>query len=46
MDPKAIISVLFAAIVALIGWNIQTTYELSIKIAKLEYLLLQDALVK
>lgn len=46
MDQKAIISILFAAVITLIGWNIRTTYEISIKLAKLEYLLLQDAMLK
>ena len=46
MDQKTIISVLFAAIIGLIGWNIKTTHELTISVAKLEYLLLQDSLLK
>ena len=46
MDQKAIISVLFAAIIGLIGWNIKTTHELTISVSKLEFILLQDALVK
>lgn len=46
MDQKAVISVLFAAIIALIGWNIKTTHELTLSVSKLEFILLQDALVK
>lgn len=46
MDPKTIISVLFAAIIGLIGWNIKTTHELTISVSKLEYILLQDAMAK
>ena len=46
MDQKTIISVLFAAIIGLIGWNIKTTHELTISVSKLEFILLQDALVK
>ena len=46
MDQKAVISVLFAAIIALIGWNIKTTHELTISVSKLEYILLQDAFTK
>jgi len=46
MDQKVIISVLFAATVGLIGWNIKTTHELTISVSKLEFILLQDALVK
>lgn len=46
MDSKTIISVLFAAIIGLIGWNIKTTHELTISVSKLEYILLQDAMVK
>ena len=46
MDQKAVISVLFAAIIALIGWNIKTTNELTISVSKLEYILLQDAFTK
>ena len=46
MDQKTIISVLFAAIIGLIGWNIKTTHELTISVSKLEYILLQDAMVK
>lgn len=46
MDQKAIISVLFAAIMGLIAWNIKTTHELTLSVSKLEFILLQDAMVK
>lgn len=46
MDTKAIVSVLFAAIVGLIGWNIKTTNELQLKIQRLEIILLNDAMLK
>jgi hypothetical protein len=46
MDQKAIISVLFAAVVALIGWNIKTTNDLQLQVQRLEIILLNDALVK
>lgn len=46
MDQKTIISVLFAAIIGLIGWNIKTTHELTISVSKLEFILLQDAMAK
>ena len=46
MDQKAIISVLFAAVMGLIGWNIKTTNELQLAVQRLEILLLSDALEK
>ena len=46
MDQKVIISVLFAAVIGLIGWNIKTTHELTISVSKLEFILLQDAMAK
>ena len=46
MDQKAIISVLFAAVVTLIGWNISTTHELTLQVQKLEVILLNDAFTK
>lgn len=39
-------SVLFAAVVALIGWNISTTHELTLQVQKLEVILLNDAFAK
>ena len=46
MDQKAIISVLFAAVIALVGWNIKTTNELQLSVQRLEIILLNDALLK
>ena len=46
MDQKAIISVLFAATVGLIGWNIKTTNELQLQVQRLEIILLDDAFAK
>ena len=46
MDQKAIISVLFAAVVALIGWNIKTTNDLQLQVQRLEIILLDDAFTK
>lgn len=46
MDVKAIMSVLFAAIIGLIGWNIKTTNELQLAVQRLEIILLDDALQK
>jgi 5S rRNA maturation endonuclease (ribonuclease M5) len=46
MDQKAIISVLFAAVIALVGWNIKTTNELQLAVQRLEIILLQDAMLK
>lgn len=39
MDQKAIITVLFAAVISLIGWNIKTTNELQLTVARMEYIL-------
>jgi len=36
--------VLIAAMVALIGWNIKTTHDLTINVARLEILLRADAM--
>jgi len=46
MDQKTIISILFAAVVALISWNISTTHELTLQVQKLEVILLNDAFTK
>lgn len=46
MDQKAIIPVLFAAVVALIGWNIKTTNDLQLQVQRLEIILLDDAFTK
>lgn len=46
MDNKTLVSVLFAAVIGLIGWNIKTTHELTISVSKLEFILMQDAFAK
>jgi hypothetical protein len=43
MDGKAIMGALFAALLALLGWNISTTHELTLQVQKLEIILLNDA---
>lgn len=43
MDNKALIGVLFAALLALLGWNIATTHGLTLQVQKLEIILLNDA---
>jgi hypothetical protein len=46
MNSNAIASVLFAAVVGLIAWNIKTTHELTLQVQKLEIILLNDAFAK
>lgn len=46
MDVKMVMSILFAAIIGLIGWNIKTTNELQLAVQRLEIILLDDALQK
>lgn len=46
MDTKALMSVLVAAVIALVGWNIKTTHELTLAVQKLEIILLNDAFAK
>ena len=46
MNVNAIASVLFAAVVGLIAWNINTTHELTLQVQKLEIILLNDAFAK
>ena len=41
---KAIITVLFAAIVSLLGWTVKSVHDLSISVAQMEYLLQQIAM--
>ena len=36
---KSLLPILFAAVVGLIGWNIKTTNELQITVARLEIIL-------
>lgn len=37
---------LFTALLALLGWNISTTHELTLQVQKLEIILLDDAFQK
>ena len=46
MEQKAVISVLFAAITAMIGWDIKTTNDLQLRVQRLEIILLNDAFTK
>jgi hypothetical protein len=46
MDNKALVGVLFAALIGLLGWNISTTHELTLQVQKLEIILLNDAFAK
>lgn len=46
MNQGQIISVLFTAVVALIGWNIKTTNDLQLQVQRLEIILLDDAFTK
>ena len=46
MDSKTLVSVMIAAMIALVGWNIKTTHELTLAVQKLEIILLNDAFVK
>ena len=46
MDGKAILPIMFAALMALLGWNIQTTNQLQLAVQKLEIILLSDAFEK
>ena len=41
---KSVMSVLIAAMAALIGWNIKTTNELQLSVQRLEILLRADAM--
>ena len=46
MESKALLGGLFAALLALLGWNISTTPELTLQVQKLEIILLNDAFSK
>ncbi len=46
MDNKALVGVLFAALISLLGWNIKTTHDLTLQVQKLEIILLDDAFAK
>jgi hypothetical protein len=43
METKMVVGVLASAILALIGWNIKTTHELTLSVQKLEIILQHDA---
>lgn len=46
MDNKALVGVLFAALIGLLGWNIKTTHDLTLQVQRLEIILLNDAFAK
>lgn len=46
MDNKAMVSILCAALLGLLGWNIKTTNELQLAVQRLEIVLLNDAFTK
>lgn len=46
MESKMILGGLFTALLALLGWNISTTHELTLQVQKLEIILLDDAFQK
>jgi hypothetical protein len=46
MDNKALVGVLFAALIGLLSWNIKTTHELTLQVQRLEIILLDDAFTK
>lgn len=46
MDSKIVAGVLLSAVVALVGWNIKTTHDLTLAVQKLEIILLNDAFTK
>lgn len=46
MDNKALVGVLFAALIGLLGWNIKTTHDLTLQVQRLEIILLDDAFSK
>jgi hypothetical protein len=46
MESRALLGGLFAALIALLGWNISTTHELTLQVQKLEIILLNDVFVK
>jgi hypothetical protein len=46
MEMKLVISVVFGALLSLIGWNIKTTHDLTLQVQRLEIILLNDAFAK
>lgn len=46
MDQKLVTTIVFGALLSLIGWNIKTTNELQLTVARMEMLLRADAMEK
>ena len=46
MDQKLVTTIVFGALLSLIGWNIKTTNDLQINVARMEILLRNDAMAK
>lgn len=46
MDNKLLIGVISSAIIGLLSWNMKTTYDLVLKVQRLEIILLNDAMTK
>ena len=46
MDQKLVTTIVFGALLSLIGWNIKTTNDLQLTVARMEMLLRSDALEK
>jgi len=46
MEAKVVISLVFGALLSLIGWNIKTTHDLTLQVQRLEIILLNDAFAK
>lgn len=46
METKIIVGALASALLALVGWNISTTHDLTLAVQRLEIILLEDALTK
>jgi len=46
MESKVIIGVMASAFLALLGWNISTTHQLTLQVQKLEIILQHDAFTK
>lgn len=44
LESKIIIGVLFSAVVAVLGWSVKTTQELTLSVQRLEIILLHDAM--
>ncbi len=46
MDQKLVTTIVFGALLSLIGWNIKTTNDLQLSVARMEILLRNDAMAK